>query len=280
MRSARNSASSRLCVTNTTATPSCCPDSAELHLHELARLRVERGERLVHEQDLRLERQRAGQADALLHAARQLVRITVLEVLQADQPQVRRALAARARARGMPWICSGNSTLSSTVRHGSRRNDWKTKPACGPGSDGAIAVDQHLAAVRLEQSMHQPQQRRLATARRPDQAHELARHRSAATRRATPGSASRPCRAGGGTSSRRAERRSSEQAPRWLRRGLLDRAPGIVHLGVDADVLQDRVDELRIGPVFGLDARRVVEGAAFRTGSRCSSGSRSCSSGR
>src|SRR4051794_39247448 len=46
------------------------PDLEQLLLHELARLGVERGERLVHEQDLRVGGQRAGEVTALLHAAR------------------------------------------------------------------------------------------------------------------------------------------------------------------------------------------------------------------
>jgi hypothetical protein len=37
-------------------------------------------------------------------------------------------------------------------------------------------IDQYLTRVGVEQTVHQPQQRGLATPRRPDQAHELARH--------------------------------------------------------------------------------------------------------
>src|ERR1700730_15672648 len=46
------------------------PDLEQLLLHELARLGIERGERLVHEQDLGVGGERAGQVTALLHAAR------------------------------------------------------------------------------------------------------------------------------------------------------------------------------------------------------------------
>src|SRR4051812_9117762 len=51
------------------------PDLEQLLLHELARLRVERGKRLVHQQDLGVGGERAGQVAALLHAARKLVRV-------------------------------------------------------------------------------------------------------------------------------------------------------------------------------------------------------------
>ena len=45
---------------------------------------VEGGERLVHQQQRRAERHRPDEGDALLHAARQLVRVGVGEVGEAD----------------------------------------------------------------------------------------------------------------------------------------------------------------------------------------------------
>ena len=61
------------------------PDLQQLGLHELARLGVERGERLVHQQHQRIGRQRPRQVDALLHAAGQLRRIVALEAGEPDQ---------------------------------------------------------------------------------------------------------------------------------------------------------------------------------------------------
>src|SRR3546814_15248001 len=57
----------------------------ELVLHLAADQRVERREGLVEEPDLRLHRQRTGDADALLLAAGQLARIIGLAALAADQ---------------------------------------------------------------------------------------------------------------------------------------------------------------------------------------------------
>ena len=48
-------------------------DAAELELHLLAQLAVERGERLVEQQEVRLEHQRPGDRHALLLAAGELV---------------------------------------------------------------------------------------------------------------------------------------------------------------------------------------------------------------
>ena len=61
------------------------PDLQQLGLHELAGLRVERGERFVHQQHLRIGRQRPREIDALLHAAREFGRIMPLETGEADQ---------------------------------------------------------------------------------------------------------------------------------------------------------------------------------------------------
>src|ERR1700722_10156982 len=47
--------------------------------------RIERRERLVHQQDVGVGGERARQADALLHAARQLVAVTITPCRQSDQ---------------------------------------------------------------------------------------------------------------------------------------------------------------------------------------------------
>ena len=57
-------------------------------LQDFAGLRVERGERLVHQQDRRVHRERAHQPDALLHAAGELIGIVPLESGQADQFEI------------------------------------------------------------------------------------------------------------------------------------------------------------------------------------------------
>ena len=57
----------------------------DLVLHVAPDQRVERAERLVEEHHLGVDGQGPGQADALLHAARQLVRIAVGVALEADE---------------------------------------------------------------------------------------------------------------------------------------------------------------------------------------------------
>ncbi|MCY1515483.1 hypothetical protein D9M68_500710 [compost metagenome] len=59
----------------------------QLALHLATDQRIERGEGFVHEQDGRVVGQRAGQADALLHAAGQLVRVAVFVAGEAHLAQ-------------------------------------------------------------------------------------------------------------------------------------------------------------------------------------------------
>ena len=77
------------------------PDAEQLGLHQAARLGVERAERLVHQQDLRVDGERARDRGALLHAAGELRGIAVLEAGEADEvDEALRAPLALARAAG------------------------------------------------------------------------------------------------------------------------------------------------------------------------------------
>jgi hypothetical protein len=83
---------------------------------------VERTERFVHQQDGGVVDQRAYDADALLHAARQLARITVLESRQAyPADEVERALLHLGLVETL-HIGRG-ITLPSTLRQGNSTGD-------------------------------------------------------------------------------------------------------------------------------------------------------------
>jgi hypothetical protein len=60
------------------------PQRQQFLLHGAPRERVERGKRLVHQKDIRLERHGARNRDAHLHAAREHVRIDVAELGEFD----------------------------------------------------------------------------------------------------------------------------------------------------------------------------------------------------
>src|SRR5712691_7396600 len=85
----------------------CRPQAEELVLHQRARLHVEGGERLVHQEDARAVDQALRERHPLAHPARELVRIPVLETGQSDAGDpvaslqagvaIRKSLIARAR---------------------------------------------------------------------------------------------------------------------------------------------------------------------------------------
>ena len=104
-RSPISTASSIEWVTNTIVVGPLLPDAQQLELQDLARLRVDRGERLVHQQHVRLDRERACEPAALLHAARHLVRIGLLEAGEPDHGD-EVARGARSRRCGTPAMRS------------------------------------------------------------------------------------------------------------------------------------------------------------------------------
>ena len=71
--------------------------------------RIERAERLVHEQDLGRDRERPREPDALLHPARQLLRVRLLEPVEADEVDGTR--------HGIPAGCAVHAAGFETHRH-------------------------------------------------------------------------------------------------------------------------------------------------------------------
>ena len=69
------------------------PDAQELEGHHFARQGIERAERLVHEQDVRIADERPADCRPLLHAARELARHLPLEARQPDQAEQRPAFS-------------------------------------------------------------------------------------------------------------------------------------------------------------------------------------------
>ena len=85
-----------------------------------AHLRVERRERLVEQQHAGLDREGAGERDALLHAAGELVRVAVDRVAEPDElEQLADPVGALAPCR-CPRTRSPNSTFCRAVMFGNR----------------------------------------------------------------------------------------------------------------------------------------------------------------
>ena len=133
------------CVMNTIVVPVRRQMAEQLVLQRLAGLRVERGERLVHQQHVRLVGEAAGDRDALLHAAGQLVRVAVGEAGEADELE-HLAGAARARLR-RPTALDLEAELDVGLRGapGEQRVLLEDDAAVEARAGDRLAVEQDLA---------------------------------------------------------------------------------------------------------------------------------------
>ena len=117
-RSASSAASRTLWVMKKIVEPVRAQMSCSSSCSDVARLRIEGGEGLVHQQHPRLDGQRAGELHALLHAAGELVHEGLLELRQVHQLEVLSTMSLALAPCGTPFIFSPNSTLARTFSHG------------------------------------------------------------------------------------------------------------------------------------------------------------------
>ena len=190
-RSARNTASRRSWVTRHDGDLARRMQVADHAPQLLAREGVERAERLVEHQQLRLVDQRAAERGALLHAARQLPRKFLAQAAEPDRGQqlfgardIFGACAGGCRCGAAATISSGSSRFSSVVRHGSSVGAWNAMPAILTGLLHELARDLHGSLERELQPGRELHQRGLAAAGRADHRGEFAfaRRRSSGLR--------------------------------------------------------------------------------------------------
>jgi hypothetical protein len=154
----------------------------------LAHLGVERAERLVEQQHARLDRQRAGQRDALALAAGQLRREAVgqpVELHQVEQAcTFSRDLGLLRRALTRAASCAGRRRRCRT-RHVAEQRVVLEHEAdlalAHMGAGGVFAVEQHLPGIGLLQPGDDAQQRGLAAAGRAEQRDQFAGGKSRET---------------------------------------------------------------------------------------------------
>ena len=140
------------------------PDAHQLGLHDLAGLRVERRERLVHQQDFRVDRERAGEVDALAHAAGQLARIVVLEAVEPDQLEQLHGAPPLDRAD----LAGDLGPDDGVGEHRAPRQQavaLEHEAAVAAGTVQRAAVEQQLAGARGLEARDDAQERGLAAAR-------------------------------------------------------------------------------------------------------------------
>ena len=146
---------------------------AQLHAH----LRVERRERLVEQEHARLDRQRARERDALLHAARELVRVALAGVAEPDELEQLFDRACAGRPSRCLRIRSPYSTFCSAVMFGKRLYAWKTMPMSrrlGGTRVMSLPSTRIAPGVGAVEAGDEAERGRLAAAARAEQGEELA----------------------------------------------------------------------------------------------------------
>src|ERR1700728_3559560 len=158
----------------------------QLILEFAADQRMERRERLIHQQDIGVGRERARQADALLHAPRQFVAVASAPGRQSDQLE----LFVNDPAAFLGRLAAQLQAEADVVTHRAPRQQRELLEyhrnakapntpqgggvTAGDVDDGTAVVDQHLAARDWRDAIGRAQQRGLARAGQPHQHADLA----------------------------------------------------------------------------------------------------------
>ena len=175
MRVDRNTASGMEWVTKITVLRVSCHRREELEVEVVANDLVEGAERLVHQQQLRIEGKGAGDGGALLHAARQLPGELALEALEIDELEVAPgALASLGRRIAHDLERQHDVALDGAPRIEGRCLEHIAVLALESRLAGGEVVDADGAAGRLLEIGDDAEQRGLAAARGTDQRDEIA----------------------------------------------------------------------------------------------------------
>jgi hypothetical protein len=155
--------------------PGLLPDMQQLQVHFLARERVERAKRLVHQDELGIVDERARDGGALLHAAGELIRILFLAAPEPDQGK-ELARAGTARAHGKPQDLGREQDI---VDHASPfQQQWLLEHHADVAARVermARGPDRQLAGVMPMKARQNLQERGLAATGGADQRDELSR---------------------------------------------------------------------------------------------------------
>src|SRR3974390_797292 len=149
-------------------------DRLHVLIELLARDRVERAERFVHQEHLRVRRQGTGERDALLHAAGEFGHERLLEFLKAHQPQMAFGDVAAL------GIAQARLALQSEHHVAEYSEAWEYRRLLGhneartPRPFDHHPVSDHAALIRLGEAGHDVEQCCFAAAARADEADELA----------------------------------------------------------------------------------------------------------
>ena len=136
--------------------------------------RIERGERLVEQEDRPPRHQCAKECDPLAHPAGELVRAGVLEALQSEPVEVLRRLSARSCPR-QPADPKSQGCVVERGEPGEEEIPLRhVRATREPLARFGVAGDRDGPGARRPQPRDQLQQRGLAATRRADDPHDLA----------------------------------------------------------------------------------------------------------
>ena len=148
------------------------PKSEQMIVQACAREGIERRERLVEEENLRVRHETRAQWRRAAAVRRRDRAASARHVRQARscrgrEPPARRAPRSESRR-------VRNATLSATFSHGSSRGSWKTMPMAGCGSMIASPSRRMSPCAGAVEAGDEAEQRRLAAAGAADQRDDLA----------------------------------------------------------------------------------------------------------
>jgi len=146
------------------------PNAHEIGAHFQAGEKVERAERFVHIDDLRIGGERASDLDALTHSAGKLVRVGVFKTSQTDHADIARD---RLVALALSLFAQTEADVLMHVQPGKNAVLLKNENATRIGRDYGFSFDQDIAGSRLEKSGHDVEQCRFSAPARPDDANKL-----------------------------------------------------------------------------------------------------------
>ena len=149
------------------------PQLFQIDAHLLARERIERAERLVHQQQRRIVDQRAHDRGTLAHAAGQLARTAVVEFAKPDlgeQLMRARHVGLRIEIAQLELQQHIAEHVAPFEQHRALEHDAEVRLRAGD----FLPVEQHAAAGVAQQPRDDAQQRALAAAGGPDDREKLA----------------------------------------------------------------------------------------------------------
>ena len=132
------------------------PDPQQLVGHLVPRQRIERGERLVHQQDFGIEQQGARDRGALLHSTRKLVRPAARELAQAHERQQLPRLAAIILGDAAVLVAHREHDVVGDVQPGQQRGFLENDAHHVGRFKNRDAVNGNLALRGREQTRGQP----------------------------------------------------------------------------------------------------------------------------